>query len=187
MQHIIALILLLIFMPILIIISILVFLKIDKRILFIQKRIGLNNKVFNCYKFATMMNNGDYKGNLPSNKENFRINKYGFFLRKFHLDELAQLVNIIKGEMNFIGPRPHSIYDDKLFNSLLNNYYLRHEIKPGITGLAQCRGLNGPIIDKISLKKRLKFDLYYIQKKNFLLDVQIILNTIFYFFFKKKK
>jgi len=181
-----ALLLLFLLSPILIVISILIFFYIDKKILYVQQRVGLNNKVFNCYKFSTMLNNDQFKGDLSSNKEVFRINKLGNFLRRYFLDELLQIYNIVNGDMNFIGPRPHSTYDHKLFKQQIKAYSKRHQVKPGITGLAQANGYNGPITNYHQLFKRTSHDLLYNKKKNPILDLQIILNTIFVFFVKKK-
>ena len=180
-----ALFLLILLSPVLLVTAILVFLFIDKKIFFVQKRVGLNNKVFNCYKFATMLNNNQFKGNLSSDKEVFRINRIGNFLRRYFFDELPQILNIIKGDMNFIGPRPHSTYDHERFKQLIKSYPNRHKVKPGMTGLAQANGYNGAIKNNHHLFKRTSHDLLYIKKKNPILDLQIILNTIFVFFVKK--
>ena len=174
-----ALILLVVLSPILMIIAILVWIFIDKKIIFVQARIGLNNQIFNCYKFASMKENVLYQGNLRSDLETFRINKLGQFLRKYFFDELPQLANILKGDMNFVGPRPHSIYDHEVFQKQLKSYDKRHLIKPGITGLAQVNGYNGPIKHLHQLLNRTTHDLLYIKKKNFVLDFQIIMNTFF--------
>jgi putative colanic acid biosysnthesis UDP-glucose lipid carrier transferase len=172
-----ALLILLLLIPFLIFISILIFFFIDKKIFFIQQRVGLNNKVFNCYKFSTMLNNNQFKGNLPSDEEVFRINKLGNFLRRYFFDELPQLVNIIKGDMNFIGPRPHSTFDHESFKKKIISYLKRHQIKPGMTGLAQVNGYNGAIKNNHQLFKRTSNDLLYIKEKNLLLDLQIVLKT----------
>jgi len=172
-----ALLILLLLIPFLIFISILIFFFIDKKIFFIQQRVGLNNKVFNCYKFSTMLNNNQFKGNLPSDEEVFRINKLGNFLRRYFFDELPQLVNIIKGDMNFIGPRPHSTFDHESFKKKIISYLKRHQIKPGMTGLAQVNGYNGAIKNNHQLFKRTSYDLLYIKEKNLLLDLQIVLKT----------
>ena len=182
-----ALLLLIVLSPVLLVTAILVFLFIDKKIFFIQQRVGLNNKVFNCYKFSTMLNNDQFKGNLSSDKEAFRINALGNFLRINFFDELPQIVNIIKGDMNFVGPRPHSTYDHERFKQLIKAYPKRHKVKPGITGLAQVSGYNGPIKNFNQLFKRTSYDLLYLKKKNFLLDLQIFLNTWFLHFPQKRK
>ena len=181
-----ALIFLVVLSPILMITAILVWIFIDRKIIFVQARVGLHNKIFNCYKFASMQENGLYQGNLRSDLETFRINTLGQLLRKYFLDELPQLVNVLKGDMNFIGPRPHATYDHEVFQKQVKAYRKRHHIKPGITGLAQANGYNGPIKNVHQLFKRTSHDLLYIKKQNFLLDLQIILNTLFIPFLKKE-
>ena len=182
-----ALFILILISPVLLVTTIIIFLFIDKKIFFIQQSVGLNNKVFNCYKFSTMLNNNQFIGNLSSDKEAFRINALGNFLRKYYIDELPQIFNIVKGDMNFIGPRPHSTHDHERFKQQLKSYLKRHLIKPGVSGLAQASGYNGPIKKKYHLFKRISHDLLYIKKKNLLLDLQIILNTFLIIFVKKFK
>lgn len=163
------------------IIAILVFLFIDKKIFFIQKRFGLNRKIFNLIKFSSMENNNN-QDNL-SKFESYRINKIGSFIRKLHLDEIPQIFNLIKGEINFIGPRPWSLKHDKIYrnqlanrNDLLKKYFERFEVKPGIIGLAQLYNINNET--KINLIQRLRYDKFYSQKKSFSLNLYIIFSTI---------
>ena len=160
---------------------ILVFLFIDKNIFFIQKRIGQQRKVFKFIKFATMINNNN-QDNLSMN-ENHRINSVGRFIRRVHLDEIPQILNILKGEMNFIGPRPWSIFHDQIYIKLIKDnkflikkYYERSNVKPGIIGLAQLKNLNDET--KLSLSKRLKYDLYFTRNQSFSLNAFIVLSTI---------
>ena len=133
-----------------------------------------------------MLNNNQYKGNLSSDKEAFRINALGNFLRRYFFDEFPQIVNIVKGDMNFIGPRPHSNFDHERFKKLIKAYPKRHKVKPGITGLAQVNGYNGAIKNTNQLFKRISHDLLYIKKKSFILDFEIILKTVFFPFLKKE-
>ena len=161
--------------------STLVFLFIDKKIFFIQKRIGLNRRVFNFIKFSSMKNNND-QDNL-SIYENHRINSVGRFIRKFHLDEIPQIFNILRGEMNLIGPRPWSIAHDQIYRKQLENksyflkkYFERSMVRPGIIGLAQLKNLNQET--KKSLTKRLRYDLYFIHNQSFALNIYIALSTI---------
>ena len=156
---------------------------IDKKILFIQDRVGKDQKIFQCYKFASMIHNDRNSGDLSSYLETHRINKLGSFIRKYFIDEIPQLVNVIKGEMNFIGPRPHPIKENEIWIKIYLSYKKRVAIKPGITGLAQINGYSGPIKNKHQLFKRVCYDLLYIKKKNILLDFMIIINTIFLPFF----
>ena len=179
-----ALLILLILTPILIIFVVFIFFFIDKKIFFIQKRIGYNQKIFNCYKFSTMTENDNNNKPKTSDEETHRINSLGHLIRKLHIDELLQLVNIIKGDINFIGPRPHEVWHDthykerlKNHSFLSNNYSMRNLIKPGLTGLAQCLGFNGAVNDD-QLIKRISYDILYTRKHSFSLDVYIIFKTL---------
>ena len=140
-----------------------------KPILFVQKRPGYKERIFKLYKFATMRNSVDSNGNLLADEQ--RITTLGNWLRKTSLDELPQLFNVFKGDMSFVGPRPLLIeYLDK-YN---NEQKRRHTIKPGITGYAQVNGRNN-----ISWQKKFELDIYYIDNYCLILDIRILLLTIF--------
>lgn len=188
-----ALLLLILLSPFLVFVSILIFFFIDKRIFYIQKRVGHLQKIFNCYKFSSMLGNRDSQRSKPSDQETHRINLLGKYLREFHIDEIPQLLNIIKEDINFIGPRPHEVWHDEYYKErlqdhkyLLKNYSKRNYIKPGLTGLAQCLGYNGAINDK-QLAQRIRYDLLYLRKKNFFLNLYIILKTLKIIIFKKNE
>jgi len=102
----------------------------------------------------------------------------GRFLRSFSLDELPQFVNVLRGEMSVVGPRPHMLKHTEEYRKLVNRFMLRHTVKPGITGLAQVNGYRGPIINKADIRNRVKYDVKYIENWSFNLDVKIILLTI---------
>jgi putative colanic acid biosynthesis UDP-glucose lipid carrier transferase len=152
-------------------------------VLFIQKRIGTKNKKFNCYKFRTMLPEKELAEIFkPVVAHDPRITKLGGFLRKSNLDELPQFLNVLKGEMSVVGPRPHAVpYDDK-YGKVVDEIRLRHNVKPGITGWAQIHGLRGDVADeeenKKRTKKRIEYDIWYIENWSFTLDLQIILITI---------
>ncbi len=193
LNRVLALLLLIALSPLLLLVSILVYMFIDKKVLFIQKRVGLFGSKFNCYKFATMFGNHEFMQPKTSDQEKQRISKLGNLLRKFYLDELPQLINIMKGEMNFIGPRPHEVWHDNHYKErlsdheyLLKNYKKRNHSKPGLTGLAQCLGLNGAINDE-QLAKRTRYDILYLKKKSFFFDFFIILKTLQLIFSKSEK
>lgn len=116
---------------------------------------------------------------LPASENDKRITKTGAFLRKTHLDELPQLFNVWLGDMSIIGPRPHMLVDNKLFERMVPHYQLRHKIKPGITGLAQVSGHAGPVGDAANMKERVDKDIYYIRHWSPALDTKIALRTIF--------
>ena len=144
-------------------------------IFFVQKRPGLLGKPFKLYKFRTMNNKKDIKGNLLP--DSMRISKLGNFLRNSSLDELPELINIVKGEMSFIGPRPLLMEYLKLYSDY---QFKRHYMKPGITGLAQVNGRN-----LLAWEKKFHFDIYYIENINFLLDLKIFCKT-FWKIYKKE-
>ena len=154
--------------PLLFVIYILVYLTLGKPVFFIQDRPGLNNKIFKLIKFRTMQNKFNKKNILlPDNK---RLTRFGRFLRASSLDELPSLVNVLKGEMSFVGPRPLLVEYLKFYNE---EQLKRHMVKPGITGLAQVNGRN-----TIDWKQKFKYDLLYIKKISFLMDINILLKTI---------
>ncbi len=159
---------LLLLSPILFIISILVRLFLGSPILFIQLRPGLNEKPFYLYKFRTMRDMRDKKNISLSDEQ--RLTKFGRFLRSLSLDELPELLNVIKGEMSFVGPRP-------LLMEYLAHYSaeqrLRHTVKPGITGWAQINGRN-----TVSWGKKFELDVWYVKHYSFLLDLKIIFKTV---------
>lgn len=157
---------LVIFFPLLIIISILSIINQGFPILFIHKRLGKNAKEFEMIKFRTMLNGTSISAEDDSN----RITKWGRFLRKSSLDELPALLNVLKGEMNLVGPRP---LPTKYLNRFDKFQYGRMEVKPGVTGLAQIKGRNN-----ISWEKKFEHDIKYIEKRSFLFDLKILLKTV---------
>jgi putative colanic acid biosynthesis UDP-glucose lipid carrier transferase len=138
------------------------------KIFFIQERIGKNNKKFRCYKFRTI--------------EEIRVTKFGSFLRKNSLDELPQFFNVLIGNMSIVGPRPHAIEFNETYKEFIDYIKLRNLVKPGITGWAQVHGLRGDveneILNRIRTKKRIEFDIWYVENWSFWLDVQIFMITI---------
>lgn len=159
-----ALVLILIFFPLLIIISLLILIMMGKPIFFRQKRPGKNGNIFGIYKFRTMTNEKDEKGELLP--DNSRLVGIGKFIRSTSLDELPQLFNVLKGEMSFVGPRPLLIEYLELYN---DNQKRRHNVKPGITGWAQVNGRNA-----ISWEQKFNYDIWYVDNQSFLLDIKIL-------------
>lgn len=150
--------------PLMILISIILHFT-EGKVLFVQRRPGLTGKPFEMYKFITMTQN-----NLPDNE---RITPLGRILRKLSLDELPQILNIIKGEMSFIGPRPFLMEYMPLYSS---DHKRRHDVMPGITGLAQVTGRN-----ELRWKNKFDLDAYYAENISFGLDMKIIVLTVLYF------
>jgi putative colanic acid biosynthesis UDP-glucose lipid carrier transferase len=108
-----------------------------------------------------------------------RVTRVGAFLRRTSLDELPQLINVLRGEMSLVGPRPHAVAHNRLFAQAIDDYLGRHRVKPGITGWAQVNGLRGEIRSEEQLRLRVQHDLYYIEKWSLWLDLRILLLTIF--------
>jgi putative colanic acid biosynthesis UDP-glucose lipid carrier transferase len=151
-------------------------------IFFKQERWGLNNKRIICYKFRSMYKESsdiDEDGNFQQAfKDDPRITLIGKILRKTNMDELPQFWNVLMGNMSVVGPRPHPTQLNIESMELVDNYMLRHMVIPGITGLAQVNGCRGETRTTEDMQKRVNFDLYYIQRWNFWLDLQIIIQTI---------
>ena len=167
-DYIFSLILLIILSPLFLFISIILIIKFRGNIFFFQERQGYKGKIFNIIKFKTMNDATDRAGNLKSDKE--RITKIGKLLRKYSIDELPTLVNILLGQMSFVGPRPILAEYDKLYTQDQRKRFL---VKPGITGWAQVNGRN-----KISWEEKFNLDIWYIRNRGFLLDLKIIFMTI---------
>ena len=159
-----ALFLIILFSPIYIVLSLLIFFKMGSPILFRQKRPGYKEEIFGIYKFRTMTNEKDEFGNLlPDDK---RLIGSGKFIRSTSLDELPQLFNVLKGEMSFVGPRPLLIEYLPLYNQKQKR---RHDVKPGITGWAQVNGRNA-----ISWEQKFDYDVWYVDNQSFWLDIKIL-------------
>lgn len=162
------------FSPIMLIIAILVKLSSKGDIIFRQERIGLNKKIFIMYKFRSMKLNSQ-QDTAWSKDIDPRKTKVGAFIRKFSLDELPQLFNILKGDMSIIGPRPEIKYFVEQFRETVPLYMLKHQVRPGLTGLAQVEGFRGDT----SIEERIKRDIYYIEHWTLLLDIKIFFITLF--------
>jgi putative colanic acid biosynthesis UDP-glucose lipid carrier transferase len=146
---------------------------------FTQKRTGYNQKEFNCYKFRSMqVVDKSIADSVQATKDDPRITPLGSFLRRTNIDELPQLINVLKGEMSLIGPRPHPIKMNEL-QGLVPDYLLRHFVIPGITGWAQVNGWRGITDTKEKIEKRVEFDLWYVENWSLWLDIKILWLTIF--------
>lgn len=155
-------------LPVFIIITILLYFANDRKPFFFQLRPGKNGVVFKIIKFKTMNDKKDKNGNLLPDAA--RLTKVGKFVRKTSLDEIPQLINVAKGDMSLVGPRPLLTHYLHLYNNFQNR---RHEVKPGISGWAQVNGRNA-----ISWDKKFEYDVWYVDNISFILDVKIILKTI---------
>lgn len=146
-------------------------------VFFWQKRVGMNGKTFNMLKFRSMTNDSEKNGSQFAQSNDMRVTRVGKFIRKFRVDELPQLWNVLKGDMSIIGPRPEQESFVNEFNKTIPNYAMRHLVRPGITGLAQTE--QGYVADADGTVTKLKYDLYYIKNISFMTDFQITLKTVY--------
>ncbi|MBU8871797.1 MAG: sugar transferase [Gemmatimonadales bacterium] len=154
--------------PVFLFIAVLIKLKLGSPVFFIQKRPGIRGNIFNMVKFRTMLNSTDNSGKLLPNID--RHTKFGKLLRSTSMDELPELFNVVKGDMSLIGPRPLLIEYLPLYNK---SQARRHDVKPGITGLAQVKGRNS-----ITWEDRFDYDIHYVNNMSVLLDLRIFLQTM---------
>jgi len=145
---------------------------------FVQERTGLNNLPFRCYKFRSMYINEE-SDKKQATKDDSRITPFGHFMRKWNIDELPQFFNVLCGQMSVVGPRPHMLSQTEQYSALIKHYNDRHYVKPGITGWAQVNGWRGETEETWKMENRVKYDIEYIKKWSFSLDLKIIWMTIF--------
>jgi putative colanic acid biosysnthesis UDP-glucose lipid carrier transferase len=177
-DYVLAAIALILVSPVLLIIAALI--KIDSRgpVFFKQERLGFNNQIFDVYKFRTM-----YHANYIAEKTqqatlgDQRVTKFGRFLRRWSLDELPQIFNVLNGSMSLVGPRPHALDHNEEFSKRTKGYFARHRVKPGITGLAQIKGFRGATDTEEKLEGRVRNDIFYAENWSLSLDVYIMLRT----------
>ena len=168
LDFILSLVALIVLSPIMLIIAIMIRIKLGKPVIFKQKRPGKDDNIIEMYKYRTMSDKRDSKGNLLSDED--RLTKFGKLLRATSLDELPELFNILKGDMSIVGPRPQLVRD-MVFMS--DKQRKRHSVRQGLTGLAQVNGRNN-----ISWEDKINYDLKYIDKITFINDFKIIMNTV---------
>lgn len=169
-------------LPFIAVFGLLILIEDGRPIFFIQKRHGWDNHIINIYKLRSLKKNNS----LEQVKEgDERVLKVGKFIRKFSIDELPQFINILKGEMSIVGPRPHALEHNNEFSQKIKGFMQRHRCKPGLTGLAQVKGFRGPTPLKEQMAKRFEQDILYIKKWNIFLDLYIILKTMIVFLFQK--
>lgn len=168
-DRVVAAIALLVFSPLILIVAIAMYFRMGSPLIFSQPRPGKDNQVFQFYKFRTMTDQRDGKGNLLDDEQ--RLTAFGEFLRETSLDEIPQLWNILKGDMSFVGPRPLLV---RYLERYSPQQARRHEVKPGITGLAQVKGRNS-----INWEKKFQLDVWYIDNWSLWLDLKILVMTFF--------
>lgn len=173
---------LLVLLPVLLLIALMIRVTSPGAALFTQQRWGKDCKKIRVYKFRSMYTDrGDQTGVAQTLEGDSRITPLGAVLRKTNLDELPQLLNVLKGDISLVGPRPHAIgmqAAGMLYEDLVPEYHKRHRVRPGITGLAQMRGLRGPTILASKSRARAAADLHYVDNYSLMLDISIIVGTL---------
>ncbi|WP_211451239.1 undecaprenyl-phosphate glucose phosphotransferase [Collimonas antrihumi] len=173
-----ALLIQIILLPIMVVIAIGVKLSSPGRIIFAQRRYGLNGEEIVVYKFRSMTVSEDGAVVNQAKKNDARVTRFGSFLRRTSLDELPQFFNVLQGRMSIVGPRPHAIAHNEMYRKLIQGYMLRHKVKPGITGWAQVNGYRGETDTLEKMRSRIEFDLEYLRNWSLALDLWIIARTV---------
>ena len=161
--------------------AIAILVKVDSRgpVIFRQERVGFGNRRFFVFKFRTMRHKATSDPQVPQAKRNDpRVTRVGAVLRRFSLDELPQLFNVLRGDMSLVGPRPHAAAHNEKYALLIDGYLTRHRMKPGLTGWAQVHGERGRTETVQHMQRRLEYDLYYIANWSLYLDLKVMLMTI---------
>jgi Undecaprenyl-phosphate glucose phosphotransferase len=175
--------------PVMLLIAVVIKIDSPGPVLFRQKRHGFNNQLIEVLKFRTMRHDQcDANGSRLTLRHDPRVTCVGRFLRRSSLDELPQLINVLRGEMSIVGPRPHPIEAkaaDRLYQDVVSDYAARHKVKPGLTGWAQVNGWRGPTETEDQIIKRVEHDLWYLENWSIYFDVKIIIKTIFIGLFGK--
>jgi exopolysaccharide biosynthesis polyprenyl glycosylphosphotransferase len=169
----------LLLMPLMLIVAAWIKLDSPGPILFQQIRDGYNNKPIKVLKFRTMLVHTDSVEFCQARRDDLRVTRVGRILRRTNIDELPQLINVLRGEMSLVGPRPHAVSHNQMYNGKIARMARRHNVKPGITGWAQVNGLRGETDTFEKMRARVEHDLYYIDHWSFAFDVKILIKTIF--------
>ncbi|BCP53379.1 undecaprenyl-phosphate glucose phosphotransferase [Kaistia sp. 32K] len=152
-------------------------------VLFRQKRYGFNNEVIDVFKFRSMYHHmSDPTAKVAVTKDDPRVTRIGRFIRRSSIDELPQLVNVLRGELSLVGPRPHAVNAhtaNRLWDEVVDGYFARHKVKPGVTGWAQINGWRGEVDTPDKIRRRVEFDLDYIERWSVLFDLYILVMTPF--------
>lgn len=179
-DRVLALLIFVLIAPLLVIIAIAIKLTSPGPVVFKQKRHGWDGRVIKVYKFRTMRQHKEEPGQVTqAGRQDERVTPLGTFLRRTSLDELPQFFNVLQGKMSIVGPRPHAVEHNELYKDQVDQYMLRHMVKPGITGWAQINGLRGETDTLEKMKKRVEYDLYYIENWSLWFDLKIIFLTFF--------
>lgn len=174
-----AFLMLLVISPLMLLIAIGIKLDSPGPVFFRQARKGWSGKTFHIWKFRSMYVHQPAEGAVrQATRDDPRVTRFGAFLRRTSLDELPQIFNVLKGEMSLVGPRPHAVQHDEEYSRHIDSYFARHNIKPGITGLAQVRGLRGETREIERMQQRIEADIEYINNWSVLLDLIILVRTL---------
>ncbi len=166
--------------PVMLLIALLIKLDSPGPLLFRQQRAGFSNDTFEMLKFRTMQQEAASVARVPQARRNDpRVTRVGAFLRRSSLDELPQLLNVLRGEMSLVGPRPHALAHDQHFAALIDDYLARQRVKPGMTGWAQVNGLRGETDTPEKMRRRVQYDLHYIDSWSVFFDLKILVLTLF--------
>jgi exopolysaccharide biosynthesis polyprenyl glycosylphosphotransferase len=173
---------LLAFSPVLMITAIMIKLESPGPIFFRQRRHGFNNQIIRVWKFRSMRDDpvAAEKMSQQTLRDDPRVTRVGRFIRKTSIDELPQLINVLKGEMSIVGPRPHAVgmtTDETAVQAIVGDYAHRHRVKPGITGWAQINGSRGPVHTKQEVRDRVRLDMEYVNRSSFWFDLYIMVMT----------
>ena len=164
--------------PLLLLLALLIRLDSSGPVLFRQTRTGLNGRVFRIYKFRTMRVLEDGPEIRQATQRDARVTPVGRLLRRTHLDELPQLLNVLWGDMALVGPRPHALAHDEFYSRAIPAYRLRFQVKPGMTGWAQVNGARGETPTLSDMQRRIELDLWYVQHRSLTLDLTILARTL---------
>ena len=169
---------LVVLLPLIAIVAIAIKLDSAGPVFFRQRRCGFNGRCFQIIKFRTMLVQEDGEAVMQAQRLDSRVSRLGKWLRRTSIDELPQLLNVLKGSMSLVGPRPHAVVHDTQFDKVVQNYAFRHRVKPGLTGWAQVHGCRGPTPTSMDIERRVEYDLWYVDNWSFGLDFVIMLQTI---------
>lgn len=167
-----------IFAPVMAIIALAIKLESPGPVIFSQKRLGFLNRPFYIYKFRTMKDEPSTGITQQATRDDSRVTRVGRFLRRTSLDELPNLFNVLNGTMSLVGPRPHAVDHNQAFSKMITDYFVRHRIKPGMTGWAQVNGMRGETDTPDKIESRVQYDIYYAENWSLGLDIKILLMTV---------
>lgn len=172
--------------PFLVLVSLMVKMSSAGPVIFRQRRYGLDGRIIDVYKFRSMRVTEDGANVQQATRDDTRVTAFGRFMRRYSIDELPQLLNVIQGNMSLVGPRPHAVAHNEQYRHLIKGYMVRHKVPPGITGLAQVNGCRGETSQLEDMQRRIEYDLDYLRHWSPTLDLRILIQTVFQVFGDRK-